>query len=167
RSARLLRRRLGRTGRSTAGRTVLRYGIVGSALRRAGALWLLCPRWAWAARWARTARWAAAPARGSGPRRRGSGARRAGGRPTARGRVLPVVVRLLVPPLHHDLVRASVVRHRHRHRMPVVPLRADRSILRSDVLRRLRCQQWWCDTRRPHSAVRVDPTLPVAARGAG
>src|SRR5699024_4708757 len=117
RRARLLRRRLGRTGRSTAGRTVLRYGIVGSALRRAGALWFLCPRWAWTARRARTAR-RAARTRGSWPRRPGTGTRRTVGWPTARGRVLPVVVRLLLPPLHHDLVRASVVRHRHRHRMP-------------------------------------------------
>src|SRR5699024_5390711 len=67
RRTRLLRRRLGRTGRTAAGCTVLRYGIVGSALRRAGALWLLCPWWTWAARWARTARRASARTRGSWP----------------------------------------------------------------------------------------------------
>src|SRR5699024_8192599 len=73
---RFLRRRLGGTGRSAAGCTVLRYGIVGSALRRAGSLWLLCPWWTWAARWARwarTARRASARTRGSWPRRPGTG----------------------------------------------------------------------------------------------
>src|SRR5699024_12324843 len=61
--------------------------------------------------------------------------------------LLPVPVRLLLPPLHDDLVRASSVRDRHRDRVPVVSLRTDRSLLRGYVHHLLRSGRRWPDRK--------------------